>query len=29
MYKLVLTPGGDQSQSDKARKYLNTPFTGK
>jgi tetratricopeptide (TPR) repeat protein len=29
MYKLVLAPGGDQSQSDKARQYLSTPFSGK
>ena len=29
MYQLVLTPGGDQTQADKAHKYLDTPFTGK
>jgi tetratricopeptide (TPR) repeat protein len=29
MYQLALTPGGDQSQSDKAQKYLSSPFTGK
>ena len=29
MYHKVLTPGGDQTQSDAARKYLQTPFTGK
>jgi tetratricopeptide (TPR) repeat protein len=29
MYHLALTPGGDQSQADKARQYLSTPYTGK
>jgi tetratricopeptide (TPR) repeat protein len=29
MYHQTLTPGGDQSQADKAHKYLDTPFTGK
>jgi tetratricopeptide (TPR) repeat protein len=29
MYLAVLTPGGDQTQSENARRYLKTPFTGK
>jgi hypothetical protein len=29
MYQLTLAPGGDQSQSNTARKYLSTPYTGK
>ena len=29
MYRLTLTPGGDQSQAESAHKYLNTPFNGK
>jgi hypothetical protein len=29
MYQAVLTPNGDQSQAENARKYLKTPFTGK
>jgi hypothetical protein len=29
MYHKVLTPGGDQSQADAARKYLQTPYQGK
>ena len=29
MYNLVLLPGGDQSQSATARKYLESPYTGK
>ncbi len=29
MYRQVLTPGGDQSQADAARKYLQTPYAGK
>jgi tetratricopeptide (TPR) repeat protein len=29
MYQLALTPGGDQSQSSSAHKYLDTPYTGK
>jgi hypothetical protein len=28
-YKLALTPGGDQSQAEAARRYLQTPYTGK
>ncbi len=29
MYQQVLTPGGDQTQSDAAHKYLQTPFQGR
>jgi tetratricopeptide (TPR) repeat protein len=29
MYQMALSPGGDQSQADTARKYLKTPYTGK
>jgi hypothetical protein len=29
MYQRVLTPGGDQTQADMARRLLKTPFTGK
>jgi tetratricopeptide (TPR) repeat protein len=29
MYQRVLIPGGDQTQADAARKYLQTPFAGK
>ena len=29
MYQAVLSPGGDQTQADTARKYLKTPFVGK
>jgi hypothetical protein len=29
MYQAVLTPKGDQSQAENARRYLKTPFTGK
>jgi tetratricopeptide (TPR) repeat protein len=29
MYKKVLAPGGDQSQADAARRYLQTPYNGR
>jgi hypothetical protein len=29
MYQMALTPGGDQSQAETARRYLKTPFVGK
>ena len=29
MYQMVLTPGGDQTQAETARKYLEKPFQGK
>jgi hypothetical protein len=29
MYQQVLHPGGDQTQADAARKYLQTPYQGK
>jgi tetratricopeptide (TPR) repeat protein len=29
MYQMALSPGGDQTQADAARKYLKTPFAGK
>jgi hypothetical protein len=29
MYQQVLTPNGDQSQSEAAHKYLQTPYQGK
>ncbi len=29
MYHLVLSPGGDQTQAEAARKYLQTPYQGK
>jgi tetratricopeptide (TPR) repeat protein len=29
MYRLVLAPGGDQTQADAAKRYLQTPFVGK
>ena len=28
-YRTVLTPGGDQTQTDAARRFLHTPYTGK
>jgi TPR repeat protein len=28
-YQLAAAPGGDQSQADAARKYMNSPYTGK
>jgi tetratricopeptide (TPR) repeat protein len=28
-YRIAAAPGGDQSQASEARKYLNTPFTGR
>jgi tetratricopeptide (TPR) repeat protein len=29
MYQMVLTPGGDRSQAEAAKRYLETPFAGK
>jgi len=29
LYRLVLKPGGDQTQADAAKRYLGTPFVGK
>jgi hypothetical protein len=29
MYQMALSPGGDQTQADAARRYLKTPFAGK
>jgi predicted metal-dependent enzyme (double-stranded beta helix superfamily) len=29
MYQQVLIPGGDQTQAEAARKYLQTPYQGK
>jgi hypothetical protein len=29
MYQMALSPGGDQSQAETARRYLKTPFAGK